>query len=72
MKRLARREKGMVLLFLILFVLMTMSLGLPLQANGGDGIGQPSDGLNSAPPSGGGTLSLLDSLMLYVALTLVI
>ncbi|HVP35930.1 MAG TPA: hypothetical protein VMT04_02945 [Terriglobales bacterium] len=72
MKRLAEREKRRVLLFLILFLLAVMSLSLPLPAYGGDGIGQPSDGLNSIPPSNGGTPSTLESLVLYTTLNLAV
>lgn len=73
MRKLVRHEEGIVLLLLILFLLSTLSLGLPLTAYGGDGIGQPSDGLNSTPPSGGGgTSSALETLVLNAALTLVI
>ncbi len=73
MKSLVRREEGVVLLFLVLFLLTVLSLGLPLAVYGGDGIGQPSDGLSSTPPSGGGvTSSSLESLFLYFALSLVI
>jgi hypothetical protein len=71
MKRLARREEGILLLFLILFLLTALSLGLPLTVYG-DGIGQPSDGLNSTPPPSGGTPSSLEPLLLYVALSLLI
>lgn len=71
MKRLYRREEGIVLVLLILFLLTFLSLGLPLTAYG-DGIGQPSDGLDSTPPSGGGgTSSSFETLLLYTALRLV-
>ena len=73
MKRLGRRKKEMVLLFLVLFLLTGMSLGLPLTACGVGGIDQPSDGLNSTPPPGGGGISsTLESLVLNTALNLVI
>lgn len=71
MRRLTQLQEGVTLLFLILFLLVTLSLGFPLTVYGGDGIGQPSDGLSSATPSGGGeTLSALEVYVLYTMLNL--
>jgi hypothetical protein len=73
MMRVSRRGEGIVSLFLILFLFIALSLGLPHAVYGGDGIGQPSDGLNSTSPSGSeGTSSALESLALYAALSLLI
>ncbi len=72
MNRLLRGKRELIGLILTFLLLITLLLtGIPVIAYG-DGIGEPGDGLYSTSPSGtGDTTTSLESLALFVALSLV-
>ncbi|MFH0930312.1 MAG: hypothetical protein V1890_00030 [Candidatus Zixiibacteriota bacterium] len=72
MLKLVQRKRGLTGLILAVLLLATLILIVPAIAYGDGGIGEPSDGLNSTSPSGtGDTTTSLESLALFVALSLV-
>ncbi len=71
MTSLVQGGKGMKGVILVLLLSVALLL-VPVVASAGDGIGQPSDGLNSLVPAGSGeTSTSLESLTLFVTLSLV-
>lgn len=70
MLKLVRRKRGVAGLILAVLLLAILVLIVPAIVYGGDGIGQPGDGLNSAPPPGTEQpLTFLESLVLVTTLS---
>ncbi len=70
MLKLVQRKKGVAGLILAVLLLAILVLTVPVIVYGGDGIGQPADGLDSAPPLGiEQPLTFLESLVLYTTLS---
>ena len=72
MNGLLRGKQGVVGLVLAMLLLTALFFVIPAIVYGDGGIGQPGDGLYSTSPSGtGDTTTTLESLALFVALSLV-
>jgi hypothetical protein len=70
MLKLVQRKKGVAGLILAVLLLAILILTVPVTVYGTDGIGQPGDGLNSAPPPGTEQpLTFLESLILVTTLS---
>jgi len=71
LKRL-QKKRGVTGLILAVLLLAILVLAVPVIVYGGDGIGQPADGLDSAPPSGTEQpVTSVESLLIFTALSLV-
>ena len=70
MLKLVQRKRGVAGLILAVLLLAILVLIVPVTVYGDDGIGQPGDGLNSAPPPGTEQpLTFLESLVLVTTLS---
>jgi hypothetical protein len=70
MQKLVRRKRGVGGLILAVLLLAILILTVPAIVYGDDGISQPGDGLNSAPPPvTEQPLTFLESVLLYTTLS---